>query len=352
MDHIGHCRQLHIKQSGDHDLVAALETISSKPVPELVHIYLSSGYVINLHDQLFPYGAPRLKIADLDALEPLTAHLCLPAFKSVTTLRLANVYINEDNEYNAFRDFLVALQVLIHLELHLTHLEGSVHSSIVLPTIHFLHIDSDSDYEHLGTLLSEIHATSLVTLSIAVRNGHGDVCAIWNLPELHLPSVKHLILSRMGACMVARKDRDLKLLARRFPDVERLTYSQMAMNPQKWDINSLIEDMFSSYPTIYKRGKPEMKINTIAIFAENHQYFDAWRLRDGLLKLRQYGYQLHTIMLPKHVWDQANEKQILELKTLTEVKEFLVDWPLPFEILDSTPACTDSALTEGGGRED
>ena len=155
----------------------------------------------------------------------------------------------------------------------------------------------------------------------------------------------------MGARMVAGNNLDLELLARRFPDVERLTCSQMAVEPQTWNIDCLIKDLFSSYPNMDKRGKPEIKINTIAMFTENHQDFDASRLRDILLELRQYGHQLCTIMLPKHMWDQANDEQILELKKLIEVKEFLVDWLMLFERVEPSLVYAGSVLTEGSGRE-
>lgn len=78
-----------------------------------------------------------------------------------------------------------------------------------------------------------------------------------------------------------------------------------------------------------KPGWPTL--HTIAMSFSNTHDFYASRLQNKLSRFCQSGEQLRAIALPKDTWNEVKKNQMLELKMVVEIKDFLVDWPEPFD---------------------
>lgn len=238
------CHHLRIKEPTFEGLEAVLDWICSCSIPSLISLHLTSEFVITFPERVFPHGAPILRIARVDALKALSIHLCLPAFKAVTTLRLRDLNIHDDENYEAMRNFLMALQALTHLELHVSYCSFSSTLSIILPTIQFLHVDVSMFPDKLGTLIFAIHAKSLVTFSLAGWNEESGTLQVElsDLSGVDFSSVKHLILLDILAHQDSGIDEELDLFTKIFPNIDRLTCSQVNMSPIIWDVEDLIKN--------------------------------------------------------------------------------------------------------------
>lgn len=117
---------------------------------------------------MFSGIAPCLRIAALDFIPIISInYFCLPAFKSVTHLRLKGIdrYSWGPDDYSTLRGVLMSLCSLAHLELVL----DKVHTidnfpCITLPTLTFLHVDGCVDT--LWGVVRNICSFSLTALSL------------------------------------------------------------------------------------------------------------------------------------------------------------------------------------------
>ncbi|KZP26784.1 hypothetical protein FIBSPDRAFT_949058 [Athelia psychrophila] len=263
--------------------------------------------MLELPEQLFPHGAPRLTTVQLDSINMLDIHLHLAAFSSVTCLKLTAVDVDDSEGHSSFRDGLMALPSLHHLELQLHWFDVMPHHlPIVLPTIQFLHIDTSDCSEFLGPLISNLHAASLATLSLIVwASPHVD---FGGELELHLPSLKHLILAESVIWDVE----DFGMFAQTFPDIERLSLEIMADHD--------LDIMLRSWP----------KLQTIAI-SEFEELGDACDFHSVVLEHQEAGHPIRRLMLPEAWLFEADAEDAVELRKLVVVEWYYVDWPTPFK---------------------
>ncbi|KAF7982251.1 hypothetical protein HWV62_29479 [Athelia sp. TMB] len=332
-NHIGHCRKLHISGGDLEGLTRVLQCISSLPVPLLSSIRLSTEDEVEFHEQIFPSGAPRLTTVYLDGPCLFTIHQCLSAFRSVTFFRLENIGIEpkDGGRYIAFRDCLMAMPSLNHLELDFEFFEVSQSAlPITLPALRFLLVDPES----CGILLSCVQAASLATLSIAACDEDGDVFDILDELEIRYPSLKHLILTNV----IVPSDRsdnfpDLRVFAGKFPDVERLTCLVIAENGF-YNIEYFSASiLFGSRDARIAYGKvtPQWpKLQTMAIKSDHMHGLNACRLERVILKLREVRHPIRQFMLPIKSLSQLSDKDRTKVGRLVELKEFAIDWPTPF----------------------
>ncbi|KZP26789.1 hypothetical protein FIBSPDRAFT_886995 [Athelia psychrophila] len=308
-EHVGHCRELRTREVGENCLDQLLNCFSSKPIPLLSSIDLSSNVMLRFPVQLFAHGAPCLTAVQLDKILMLDLHLHFAAFSSVTCLEITDVQISDSEEYSSFRDGLMALPSLHHLELQLLWFDEVMppNLQIVLPTIQFLHIDATDCRERLGPFISFFHATYLATLSLAAW-GPGTNVHFGDEPEFHLPSLKHLIL----ADYVMWHYEDVDIFVRTFPGIERLTVEIMT------DYDFFM--MLDSWP----------KLQTIATSAFE-QIGDNCELLGIVREQQEAGHPIRRLMLPETWLSEADAKDAVDLKKIVVVEDYYVDWPTPFE---------------------
>ncbi|KZP26798.1 hypothetical protein FIBSPDRAFT_928466 [Athelia psychrophila] len=308
-EHVGHCRELRTREVGDNCLDQLLNCFSSKPIPFLSSIDLSSNVMLELPVQLFPHGAPRLTAVQLDSIVLLDLHLHFAAFPSATCLQLTGVHIDDIEEYSSFRDGLMALPSLHHLELQLLWFDEVVppNLQIVLPTIQFLHIDAGGCRECLGPFISLFHAASLMTLSLTAW-GPGIYVDLEDELEIHLPSLTHLILNDHNMW----DTEDIDIFALVFPGIERLSVGIMARRD--------LRIMLDAWP----------KLQTIAT-SDVEEEFDFYDWRSIISKLQNAGHPIRMFMLPETLISEADAGDLVELRKLVAMEDYYVDWPTPFE---------------------
>ncbi|KZP02149.1 hypothetical protein FIBSPDRAFT_1056048 [Athelia psychrophila] len=309
-EHVGHCRELCTREVGGDCLDQLLECFSSNPIPLLTSIDLSSNYVMELPRQIFPHGAPRLTTVQLDSIKIPDIHLHLAAFPSVTCLRFTGVYAvcNDSEAYSSFRDGLMALPSLHHLELQLHWFDVMPHHlPIVLPTIQFLHIDAADCRECFGPLISILHAASLTTLSLTALCTAALLVDFGGL-ELHLPALKHLILAD-GAI---RTIEEFSIFAQTFPDIERLSAERM----RDFYFSIVLDSCHT--------------LQTIAT-SKFEQTDDTYNLHSVVRGFQEAGHPIRRLMLPETWFSETDAEDVLELRKIILMEKYYVDWPTPFE---------------------
>ncbi|KZP26786.1 hypothetical protein FIBSPDRAFT_1040538 [Athelia psychrophila] len=308
-EHVGHCRELRTREVGVDCLDQLLECFSSKPIPLLTSIDLSSKNVLELPEQLFPHGAPRLTTIQLDSINMLDIHLHLAAFSSVTCLKLTAVDVDDSEGHSSFRDGLMALPSLHHLELQLHWFDVMPHHlPIVLPTIQFLHIDAADCRECFGPLISILHAASLTTLSLTAWCTAALLVDFEDGLELHLPSLKHLILAD-GAIQAAK---ELYTFARTFPNIERLSAERMS--------DFRLSIVLDSCPTLQTFATSKLTRTEVT-----------YNLHNVVRGSQEAGHPIRRLMLPKTWFSETNAEDVVELRKIIVMEEYYVDWPTPFE---------------------
>ncbi|KZP32312.1 hypothetical protein FIBSPDRAFT_848723, partial [Athelia psychrophila] len=243
-DHIGHCRQLRIVDGNNEGLMRVLKCVPSQPMPFLVLIDLGFHMTyIEFQEQLFPSGCHRLATARIVNVEMHTMHFCLPAFESLTALQLTGIYIesgNDDVEYGPFRDALMALPSLRHLELNVDNFDPlSSHGRlpILLPKLKHLHVEVRGT-SNLDDILCCIHAASLVALSLLTRDNDGEPVAL-DADTFDFPTLQRLVLT--NAADTVPDLATLVAFARNFPRIEHLTFEPgMGADPSLHDINRIL----------------------------------------------------------------------------------------------------------------
>lgn len=327
---IDRCRHLHIETSLNNGLMNVLDFISMDPVPVLQSIRLGSDTKTNFREPLFSSGAPCLTTAQLDGLGTMTMHFCIPAFVCLESLRLTNLYISEVHEYHAFRDGLMALPSLTHLEMEWSYFIFALDSPIVLPTIRFLHVDCYECIELLGSIIGSIQASSLTTLSLTVGSDLEDLAE-----EIHYPLLDHLILAN-----ATENHPDFGFIALKFPNIKRLTVFA-PLDPFEGpvfihDSGQVLEAVLSSIVVsdIDEGGDSSgqqkwNKLQTIAVLAPNG-HVNPMALQSKILELQAARHPIRQLMLPKEAFT-FEEVDPVELRTIVEIVDFYVDTPSPFE---------------------
>ncbi|KAF7986261.1 hypothetical protein HWV62_35172 [Athelia sp. TMB] len=328
---VGRCRSLCVKegQCQWEDLMKAVECISNG-APLLSSIKLSASNHITLQAPLLPSGASRLKTADLHRIKFDSMHFILPAFISVTTLRLTGVWFQllSQNEYTAFRNTLMALQSLHHLELQLDEYEyyETMDLPIVLPSVQYMRLVAPPG--HLDLLTLSFRAASLVTLSLEgwVKYYHTD---LESQSEMRFPLLEHLILTNIKTSWPY-----LDTYAMRFPGIRRLT-CQVHPEARGCDLAYVLQPVHYKAQVRASRRSPSpfdgwerwFNLEVIAVSATDtpldHALYDMVSTVKTALPLRK-------LLLPGVLCAQADADLMARLRALVQVEDYRLDWPTPF----------------------
>ncbi|KZP27637.1 hypothetical protein FIBSPDRAFT_928126 [Athelia psychrophila] len=272
------------------------------------------------------------------SLNLITIPLCLPAFKSLISLELVDVWIDSDDPtgWVAFRDVLMALESLDYLELRLGCFSVTPHClPVVLPTIRFLNVDASACPGALGLLISCVQAASVTTLSLAAWGGV-DVEDQLNLAddlELHFPSLKHLILAKVVVLDHVQVD----MFARRFPDIERLTcWSEcLAICDIDKVIIAIVRGNADNEVGVGVGGGARWpQLRTIAVSTpELEEHYNASALESMIQKLQDViqcwknaGHGIRKLILPISI-SRTGTEAMTELGKIVEIGQYHVDWP-------------------------
>ncbi|KAF7970154.1 hypothetical protein HWV62_24852 [Athelia sp. TMB] len=335
-DHIGRYRNLCIKDVQQSGLVKVVESLSNT-ASLLSSIDLSSEnmeFDIDIQlPLLFPSGAPCLKTVQLHNIDSDFIQLSLPAFGSVASLRLTGLAVEDTLEgYEAFRNALMALQSLHHLELQLEYyLDDDISDlPVVLPTVQFMRLQAPPG--HLDTVIRSFKAANLLALSLEGWNGLEYEIGMEDLSTLRFPSLEHLILTGISV-----NKPFLDAYAQRFPDITRLT-CQVYPNAPGCDIDYVLTPICHGtqkyeYPDFI--GPPEIdvewdrwpKLEVIAVSATDTPL-------DPLLyttvSIATFVTSLRKLMLPHALCAQVGADVMAKLREEVQVEDYILDWPTPF----------------------
>lgn len=332
--HMNHCYSLYTRRVGNSGLQKLLGAISSKPTPilQIIDLLSDDTTYTELSEPLFP-NTHCLNIAALHSFELVTIPHCLPAFRTITSLRLTDVWIDVDDLTGpfAFRDVLMALQFLDHLDLRLGCFNILPnYPPIVLPTIQTMHLDASACPGALGLFISLIQAASLNTLSLCAWGGVEveEELDLANDLESHFPSLKHLIFGNVST-MVASFD----IFAQKFPNIERLTC---------WSKCLVVCDIYHKLLHILNFVLDESdvtidgrlrwaQLHTVGVFAPNLEGHDSNTLTQTTIQMLKSSMKLASnrvrkLKLPVSMTRTDSEVKI-ELRGLVEIEEISVDWP-------------------------
>lgn len=328
-NHFTHLRHLSITDIDEKGISKIQSDFSRQPVPLLESVELGVGEnsckLFRLSKPLFSSGAPRLKMAQLNMIDFSTFHLCLRAFRSVTTLRLAYIYIDDQWAYASFRECLMALPSLTHLELQESFVDlKPSFQPIVLPYLLSLHASGGHTYGLLN-VMGLIHAVSLAVLSLQGLC-HSDTA----VPELHFPSLQHLIL------LDVHKKVPVLTILNQLPSIGRLT---CVGSPTSYHDNRSfgIDDFFAaiSTRTFDDRNTPAgyifpcPQLHTLAVSISP---LEVNTLVSKILVLQEFGLPVGKLMLPKLLLAQtgARTQAMEKMGGFMEIEDFRVDWQTPF----------------------
>lgn len=332
--HCVHCRRLRVVDVSPQCLTNVLECISSQTMPLLNSMHIGSRWCIKLRDQILQSSPPHLKTVQLDDIDPLTMHLCLPAFHSVTSLRLTNVAIGDHDDgigYNALRDCFTAMEYLEHLELlvgYFNTIPTPTSLSMILPTLRLLHVTvSEASPESLSNVICCIHATSLTTLSLKSRDERRAVGpVIREALEPRFLSLQHLILAN-----IASTAEDVAVLAQSFPDIVRLTL-ESGTRASLHNVNDILEGVLFNGVGGERYGERWPKLQIIGVSTAERRKFQPARLQDLILKSQQAGHPICKLMLPRATFPVKGAHGLVALEKLVELSPFHgIDWPTPFD---------------------
>lgn len=312
-DHMGHCGSISITTSYNVRLQRIIQSLSSKPLPVLRSIkFTSESDIVEFKAPLFPLGVSGLKIAQICSFKVLTMNHCLQAFRSITSLRLTLFIRPNDASYNEFRNGLMALPLLNHLDINMICFEPPpFRLPIILPTIEFFHLDSYRT-GNIVEILGLIHLPSLATLSLhtMLTSGHVEITALHELPQ-----VQHLIISDTHLHLP-----DYRPFARVFSNAKRLTV-----------IASGDPAAFYGAPVVIKilcDSNGELlwpKIQTIALSPSNWSSDPS--LKSIIVKAQSADHPIRKVMFPQV--DVGDD--VTALREIVEVEAWHVDWSNPFE---------------------
>ncbi|KAF7986268.1 hypothetical protein HWV62_35186 [Athelia sp. TMB] len=337
-DHIGRCRNLCIEDAQQEGLVKAIEYLSTA-APLLNSIDLSSGCIdpdiyVELPCMLFLSGTPRLQTVQLHGVSVKSMHFALHALGSITSLRLTSLLVDDSIEggYNAFRNALMALQLLHHLELQLDRYEDDETGDlpIVLPSVRYLRLEAPPG--HLDMLTCSFMAANLLAISLKGWDGQEYDIGMEDLSTLRFPSLEHLILTDIDT-----NQPFLDAYAKRFPDIKRLT-CQVHPDARGCDIDYVLTPMcFGTQKYEYPddSGPPELdvewdrwpKLEVIAISATDTPLDLSLH---SMVAMAQYGSPLRKLMLPDALCAKAGADVMAKIREDVQVEDYSLDWPTPF----------------------
>ncbi|KZP11832.1 hypothetical protein FIBSPDRAFT_175559 [Athelia psychrophila] len=324
-DHIGHCRQLRIVDGDNEGLTRVLKCVPSQPMPLLAAITLDCfDDAIVFHQQLFPSGVLSLTAAYISNINVQTMHFCLPAFEFLASLALPNLCISTDVEYTLFRDALVALPSLRHLELIVDIFDALSFPGrlpILLPTIKYLLVECEGIID-FNAILCCIQAASLVALSLLVRDQSDGGSFALDAGVFDFPSLQHLVLPNLTETVLYFAT--LVEFARNFPHIEHLTFEPSGdVDPWLHDINRILRMLRWDGDRLGNDAHMQLwpKLQSIA-FLTSTEDFDVPKLQSTILKLRATGHPIRKLLLPRKA-----HPALVELGNIIEIEEFFVDWP-------------------------
>lgn len=326
-DHMGHCRHLLIEHIPGVIYPVLIGSLFVSRVPLLSSIGMSFEDDIELQEAFLPLGAPALKTAYLDAAKPLSLHFCMPAFASLTSLRLGGILIEDQLTYDSFRTNIMGLKSLNHLEVGLesfhrppTKLQDKI---IVLPTVKFLRIEAVEDLSVVNNFLEFIQTASLISLSL-----DGWDSDLAGSMQLYFPTLQHLILFGRSFSIDIEELGEIALL---FPSIQRLT-SQMGIHEMCCDLETILFVVFGDGiigEAEYREcnWSPWPNLQTIAV---SGYHDDSPSLTRLVRFLRNAGHPLCNLLMSESVVHAVGSEAMEELEELVEISDFAEDWPAPF----------------------
>ncbi|KZP21133.1 hypothetical protein FIBSPDRAFT_891303 [Athelia psychrophila] len=326
-DQVGQFYHLCINDGDPDDVRIILRYFSHTPASILRSIVLgthSDHGILNLKSPLFPFGAPHLTIAQLDCIPTSSLQFCLPSFQHLQCLRLAGIAVDG----HEFRDALMALPVLKHLELSVDNFsQRATRFPAVLPTLIFLQVKTYLHTLDCAILAITIHAASLTTLSLSGWDGTEPKLNLSSEEALesHFPALQHLILANGRFSDTAP---DLEAIARRFPEIERLTCQVLPNSGLCYGIDHILATIDAGSSGDGSLRWP--KLHTVAV-AGSRTPLDAAALHHKIYVMRGAGHPLRQLKLHKSLLAQAGTKAMGYLRTIVDVEDFSLDWPTPFE---------------------
>lgn len=328
-DHMRHCRSLRVSSRSDDSCRKVLAFASRHPAPLLVSLTVTSNALIKepLSKPLFSLGAPNLRTVALSGFYTSTdqdVSLCMPIMQSVTQLRLSNIEIVGTESYSSFRNVLMALHALSHLELHgeVFRIAWTSIQQIELPGLRSLELDFDQ--LDLANLIGSIHAPALDSLLLGRWTEDESVFRGWSrLPEECL-SLRHLIIVNPLAA-----SQDFSSLAKIYPNVEHLTFNAKYDDEDLTEILMAILDTRGDETIVSDEQMLWPKLKKIAVGALETE-FTILPLCDTILQLQKAGRPLDTLSLPERLLSRWDAK---ELRDIVHVEDYRHEYPTPFGIM-------------------
>ncbi|KAF7968379.1 hypothetical protein HWV62_30873 [Athelia sp. TMB] len=285
-EHMGHCHRLCIvaprQNMWIHISHNSAEETSPRPASALRTYKLIGVPLSHLSRPLVPFvaGAPNLKMMHLDrpVLDAFQSYP--PAFDSVTHMRLTGISITTNTNFNSICGFLGAMRSLSHLELGIDTLSHILphQSPITLSTVQFLSVP----LWILGNPLLLIDAPCSTTVALS---GEGQTAG--RTAPVEFPLVRHLMITRYAAFVLLE---DFDWLAQTFRHIERFTI--------RLDNHRELEDIIAAFD--HHHACQWLKLQCIAFdLHEDLSLFSAAHLCEFIARLRQTGYPLRTLLIPK-----------------------------------------------------
>ncbi|KAF7979851.1 hypothetical protein HWV62_40603 [Athelia sp. TMB] len=338
--HAAHCENLFIERVHADVLPLLLKSFSYKPLPLLT----SFGLVPDI-ENLGPMGpmvfpsrflsdsAPRLITVEFTRLQAKHLRLCVPAFSTLTSLRLVDVLILGRGCYELLGKILMDLKVLNQLELELEWVYPDLPyplPTIFLPTVRFLYVaTSDQDSNVVDTLISCIHAASLDTLSLSGWQYHRD----WST-GFHFPQLKHLILIDISY------DRPIpSMVAVKFPLIERLTVQAAEFAQPYCLVGLMLADIVKAADyqcadndtlNIEQRWPYLHTIATLGPIGYSRRKHVDKELSKTIALIQDSKLNVRTLLMPQYLFDRASAELIKSLQKFVKLETFYDDWPDPF----------------------
>ncbi|KAF7968834.1 hypothetical protein HWV62_29244 [Athelia sp. TMB] len=335
LDHITHCSRLCFVNVTGELLESVLKQVSLQshaPALRSFQLLRYRGYQMNapsIPGSAINFSAPHLEILHLEemAINDIQ-NLNVSAFKSVTHLRLDNINIDdmEFMQYIAFRDFLMAMQSLTHLELKLYAMVSHTdENAIVIPNLEFLHVELALWASDLKTIIQNIHAPALQALSLAGWGSDKPALDPSSLPTSHFPSLRHVIFLGYLASTLA----ELRSFGLTFPDIERLTF-QAHLPPPLGDIGDILSTIVAPVPKVCAAaGESVMwqKLRSIAV-STVLEPFDGEFLHGLIHDWQKSGHSLNKLFIPNTCVAQADVEGMKKLRELVDIEDFKDDLPI------------------------
>ncbi|KAF7973789.1 hypothetical protein HWV62_14274 [Athelia sp. TMB] len=343
--HAGRFRRVIIEDIPHHVVPTLLQHIQSQPVSLLTSFCLvpddnndddDEVVGLQLQEQLFPYGAPRLTIAELGGIHTDTLHYLLPSFASITSLRLTNVILLAHKAYEVLRHALVELKLLNHLEITLLDFEildfPSPLLPISLPTIQILGIGALKHTSIVDNFLDLIQAPAMATLFL-----DGWHCEEGESEQAVFPALQHLVLANISKSTTGGGLDELSCKLAENLGIKRLTF-RASVGDEQWDIEAILAGFYWGTNNELREDLPDAEdwlrwpsITTIATTSYSVPWHAESALPTLLCKLRNCGNKIRTLLLPRRFIAETGVNTIAKMKKYVKIEEFCDDFPRPFD---------------------